>query len=134
MSLFYIMQVSHTGSFPPGAIWFMQIIVDQGHPRVTYGHISFEMATPMPHASGRSPRGGDLHGRNNESSGALRVELSELTSSTPLGLTVWNCASIRIIFCCCVTSDSNYYSSPSFYIYIKVNPFRTAVPFWGQTT
>ena len=42
-----------------------------------------ETATPMPHASGRSPGGGDRHGRNHTSSGALCVEISELTSSIP---------------------------------------------------
>ena len=48
---------------------------------------SFETATPMPHASGQSPRGGDRHGPNHISSGALCVELSELTSSIPIGVT-----------------------------------------------
>ena len=37
----------------------------------TYGQISFETTTPMPHASGRSPRGGDRHGPNHTSSAAL---------------------------------------------------------------
>ena len=54
---------------------------------VTYGHISFETATPMPHVKGRSPRGGDRHGPNYTSSRALYVELSELTSSIPIGVT-----------------------------------------------
>ena len=27
----------------------------------THGQLSFETATPMPHASGRSPRGGDRY-------------------------------------------------------------------------
>ena len=55
----------------------------------TYGQISFETATstPMPHASGRSLRGGDRHGPNHTSSGALCVELSEFTSSFPNGET-----------------------------------------------
>ena len=56
---------------------------DQGPSMVTYGLISLETATPMQHASGRNPRGGDRHGTNHNSSRALCVELSELTSSTP---------------------------------------------------
>ena len=47
----------------------------------------WETATPMPHASGRSPHGGDRHGPNHTSSGALCVDLSELTSSIPIGVT-----------------------------------------------
>ena len=43
---------------------------DQGHSMATYGHISFQTAMPMPHASGRSPRGGDRHGPDHTSSGA----------------------------------------------------------------
>ena len=50
---------------------------------VTYGQISFETATPMPHASDRSPRGGDRHCPNHTASGALCMELSELTSNIP---------------------------------------------------
>ena len=60
---------------------------------VTYGQVSFETATLMPHAAGRSPRGGDHHGLNHTSPGALCVELSELTPSIPIEVTVWNCAS-----------------------------------------
>ena len=52
----------------------------------TYAQISFETATPMPRASGRNPRGGDCHGPNHISSAALCMELSELTSSIPIGL------------------------------------------------
>ena len=48
--------------------------------------ISFETATPMPHASGRGPRGGDRHGPNHTSSAALSVKSSELTSSIPTGV------------------------------------------------
>ena len=48
---------------------------------------SFDTATPMPHASGRSPRGGDRHVPNHPSSGALCVKLSGLTSSIPNGVT-----------------------------------------------
>ena len=58
---------------------------DQGHSMVTHGQFSFVTATPMPHASGRSPRGGDRHGPNHTSSRALCVELSELTSRTSIG-------------------------------------------------
>ena len=48
---------------------------------------SFETATPMPHAAGRSARGGDRHDPNHTSWGALYVGLSELTSSIPIGVT-----------------------------------------------
>ena len=61
-------------------------VSDQGHSMVTHGQISFQTATPMPHASGRSPRGGDRHGPNHTYSGALCVELSELTSSIQSGM------------------------------------------------
>ena len=56
---------------------------------VTYGQIYFKTATstPMPHASGRSPREGNRHGPNHASSGALCVELSELASSIQNGVT-----------------------------------------------
>ena len=53
---------------------------------VTYVQISFETASPMPHASGQSPGGGDRHGPNHTSSAALCEELSELTSSIPIGV------------------------------------------------
>ena len=43
--------------------------------------------TTMPHASSRSPRRGDRHGPDHTSSGALCVELSELTSSIPIRVT-----------------------------------------------
>ena len=52
-----------------------------GHPRT----IVFETATPMPHASGRSPRGDDRHGTNHTSSRALCVELSEIISAPRTG-------------------------------------------------
>ena len=52
-----------------------------GHRRV----ICFETATHMPHASGRSPRGGN-HGPNHISSVALCVEFAELTSGIPIGV------------------------------------------------
>ena len=54
---------------------------------VTYGQISFETATPMPHASGGNPRGGDCHGPNHTTSGALYVEFSELSSCILVGVT-----------------------------------------------
>ena len=57
-------------------------INNNGHLRT----ISFETATPMLHASGRSPRGGDRPGPNHSSLSALCVELSELTSSVPIGV------------------------------------------------
>ena len=54
---------------------------------VTYGRISFETATPMPHASGRSSRGGDPHGPIHTSSGALCVvRIIFLAHGAPLGL------------------------------------------------
>ena len=59
---------------------------DEGHSNsmVTYdGQISLETATPMQHASDRSPRGGDRRGPSQTSSGALCVESSESTSSIP---------------------------------------------------
>ena len=59
---------------------------DEGHSMVTYGRIYFETATPMPHASGRSPRGGDRHGPNHTSPGAQCVWSSEMTSSIPNGV------------------------------------------------
>ena len=52
---------------------------------VNLGEIYFETATPMPHALGRSPRGGDRRRTNHTSTRALCVELSELTSS----VTIW---------------------------------------------
>ena len=43
---------------------------------ITYGQIYFETATPMQHASGRSPRGGDRLGTNHTSLwGVNRVEI-----------------------------------------------------------
>ena len=49
--------------------------------------VLFETATPLPHASGQSPRGGDRHGPNHISSDAFCVKLSELTSSILAGVT-----------------------------------------------
>ena len=46
---------------------------DQGHYMVTDARISFETATPMPHASVESPRGGDRHDPNHTTSRALPV-------------------------------------------------------------
>ena len=57
----------------------LSVCPHEGHSMATYGQSSFETATPVPHASDRSPRGGDPHGPNHTSSGALCVELSELT-------------------------------------------------------
>ena len=55
---------------------------DEDHSTATYGQTSFETATPMPHASGRKPsRRRSSWCANHISSGALCVELSELTSS-----------------------------------------------------
>ena len=56
--------------------------------------VSFETAVPMPHAatpvphtSGRSPRGGDRHGPNHTSLRVQCVDLSVLTSSILIGET-----------------------------------------------
>ena len=54
---------------------------------VTYGQKKIETAAPMPHASGRSPRGGDRHGPNHTSSDALCAELLEFTSRILIGVT-----------------------------------------------
>ena len=70
---------SENGSVNPKHV----CLSDEGHSMVTHGQIYFETATPMPHASGRSPRGGDRHGTTHASSGTLCVELSESTSSVP---------------------------------------------------
>ena len=64
-----------------------RVCLHQGHSMVAYGQTSLDTATPMPHESGRSPRGGDRHGPNHTLSSALCVELSELTSSIPNGVT-----------------------------------------------
>ena len=53
----------------------------------TYGQIYYKLATPMSHASDRSPRGGDRHGPNHASSGALCVELSGFSASILNGVT-----------------------------------------------
>ena len=55
-----------------------------GHLRPKF--LSKQLPTPMQHASGRSPRGGDRHGPNHTSSRALCMELSELKSSIPIGV------------------------------------------------
>ena len=39
----------------------LSVCPHEGHSMVTYGQIYFETSTPMPHASGRSPRRGDRH-------------------------------------------------------------------------
>ena len=53
---------------------------------VTYGQFAFETTMPMPHASGRSPRRANLQGPNDTLSGALRVDVSELPFSIPVGV------------------------------------------------
>ena len=66
------------------------ISVDFQHPNRGDGSSSSNRspdATPKPHASGRSPRGGDRQGPNHTSSDTLYVELSELTTSIPIGVT-----------------------------------------------
>ena len=73
-----------SGTYPEKA---SVCLSDEGHSVVTYGHFLSGTATPMPHASGRSSRGGDRHGPNNTSSGTLCAELSELTASIPIGVT-----------------------------------------------
>ena len=65
------------------------IRVDFQHPNRGDGSSSSDRspeATPMPHASGRTPRGGERHGSYHTSWGALCVEFSELTSNIPIGL------------------------------------------------
>ena len=62
------------------------LLSNQCHSMVTFGQISFETATLMPPASGRSPGGADRHGPNHTYTGALCVELSEITSGIRIGV------------------------------------------------